>query len=91
MRKCLFIKYILYFPIGFIILVFLWYYLSSFGAVYQNTQVYLIKNTIISFCLSFLYPFAINLLPGILRNYALNDKNKKKEFLYEISKKIQLI
>ena len=32
-KRILIIKYILYFVIGMIFLIFLWYYLSSFGAV----------------------------------------------------------
>ena len=47
-RKCLIIKYICFYIFGTFFLLFLWYYLSSFGAVYKNTQIYLIKNTLIS-------------------------------------------
>ena len=49
-------------------------YLSSFGAVYQNSQFYLIKNILISFGFSLGYLFVINILPGILRIYSLKKK-----------------
>ena len=90
-KRSLALRYILYYIIGVIILSFLWYYLSSFGAVYKNSQIYLIKNTILSIILSFLYPFVINILPGILRFYALKDSHKEKECIYKISLIIQII
>ena len=70
-KRCLIIKYLLFFILSILFLLFFWYYLSSFCAVYQNTQIYLIKNILISFGFSLVYPFAINLIPGILRIYSL--------------------
>ena len=87
--KCLVIKFVLFFFICLIFLILFWYYISCFCAVYKNTQYYLIKDTTISFCLSLLYPFGLNLLPGILRIPSLNGTNK--ECMYKISKIIQLI
>ena len=83
------IKFIIFFVLVYIFLILFWYYLSCFCAVYRNTQTHLIKDTLITFCLSLLYPFGLNLLPGVLRIISLN--NKKGEFLYNISKLIQLI
>ena len=54
-------------------------------------DVYLIKNTIISFSIGLLYPFGLCLLPGIFRIQALKTKNKDKTFLYNMSKILQLI
>ena len=81
-RRRLILKYICYFGAGTIFLFFFWYYLSSFGAVYQNTQTYLIKNTLISFTVSLVYPFIINIF-GILRTIALKERNN--ECLYKLS------
>ena len=36
--KKLKIKFILYFILGYILLLFFWYYISMFDAVYMNTQ-----------------------------------------------------
>ena len=88
-KKCLVIKYLCFFVFGFLALLFLWYYLSSFGAVYQNTQIYLIKNTLISLGFALVYPFVLNLLPSFLRIYSL--KNPNRETIYKISKFIQYI
>ena len=88
-RRCLVIKYICFFIISIVFLLFLWYYLSSFGAVFKNTQVYLIKNVLISLSISIIYPFLINLIPGILRILSL--KNKNKEWIYTLSKFLQIL
>ena len=90
-KRCIIIKYICFYVLGSLVLIFIWYYLSSFGAVYQNTQIYLIKNTLISYGFSLIYPFIINLVPGIFRLYSLKDSTKKSECIYKISKIIQLI
>ena len=82
-------KFILFFIISFLLLLLFWYYLGCFGAVFKNTQIYLIKDTLISFGLSLIYPFILNLFPGILRISSLKKKNK--EFLYIISKFMQMI
>ena len=87
------IKFLILFIIDFIFLIFFWLYLGSFGAVYRNTQSHLIKDTLISFTLSLVYPFFLCLLPAIFRIPALNAKNKDKKFIYmyKVSKILQLI
>ena len=89
--KCLNIKFILFYSISFIFLIFFWYYLGCFCAVYINTQIHLITDTLLSFGLSLLYPFCICLLPGIFRIISLKDSGKGKKFLYIFSKLLQLI
>ena len=90
-KKNIILKYIIFFVSGTIILIFFWYYISSFGAVYQNTQIFIIKNTLISCLMSLIYPFIINFLPGIFRISALNDTQNKKECIFKFSKILQLI
>ena len=82
-KKCIIIKYICFYITSLIFLLFFWYKLSSFGAVYQNTQISLFKNTILSFAFSFIYPFIINLIPGAMRIYSL--KSSKRECIYKIN------
>ena len=88
-KRCLIIKYIIFFVSSFIFLIVFWYYLSSFCAVYQNTQIYLAINALISYIISSVYPLIFNLLPCILRVKSL--KNIDRECLYKISKFIQII
>ena len=85
------IKFILYFIFSFILLLFFWYYLSMFGAIYVNTQSHLIKDTLISFGLSMIYPFGIYLLPGFFRIPALSNKKNKRDFLYKLSQVFQML
>ena len=87
--RWLLIKNILYFIISILFLIFFWYYLSTFCAVYPNSQVHLIKNVFISFGLGLIIPFFINLIPGIFRIISL--KNKNAQFFYKISQLIQLL
>ena len=83
------IKFLLYFILSTTFMIFFWYYLSMFSARYKNTQLHLIKDTFISFGLSFIYPFGLYLLPGLLRIPALKKKNRN--VLYILSKVLQLL
>ena len=60
-----------------------------FGVIYKNTQVHLLKDTIMSFGLSLLIPFGIYLLPGFFRIPALSNHKNKKKCLYNFSKFLQ--
>ena len=86
--RCTLIKFLIFSFCNIVFLFLFWYYLSCFCAVYTNTQILLLKDTVISFCVSLLYPFIINLIPGILRNIALKKGNK---YLFIISRLIALI
>ena len=83
--------FLLYFIISSIFLLFFWYYISMFCAIYKNTQIHLIKDTLISFGISLLYPFGIYLIPGFFRIPALSNKRDNRECLYNISKLVQMI
>ena len=87
--KCLIIKFSLFFALNLILLVAFWYYVTCFNALYENTQIDLIINSVISFALSCIYPFIINIIPAFFRMDSLKDnkeeiiktnkKNKKKQ------------
>ena len=62
-----------------------------FGIIYKNTQYHLLKDTLISFGISFFQPFIICLLPGLFRIPSLSNPKKKRECLYNFSKIFQLI
>ena len=88
LKKIFKIKFMFFFILNLIFLGCFWIYLSCFSAVYHNTQIHLIKDTLISFGTSFISPIIIYLLPGIFRIPALKNKNRK--ILYVISKVLQL-
>ena len=89
--KCMKIKFAIFFVLNFILLGLFWYYLTCFNAIYQNTQIYLIKNTFISFAFSLFYPFFINIFPTMLRNCSLHSEKKDQEYFYKVSQIIQVI
>ena len=90
-RICLNFKFILFYILSVLFMIFFWYFISCFCAVFSNTQIILIKDTLISFGLSMIYPFGLNLLPGIFRIPSLKSKNKDKECLYKFSKVVAII
>ena len=90
-HKCIKIQFIIFFFISFLLLFFFWYFVACFCGVYVNTQIILLNDTLISFALSMIYPFGLNLLPGIFRIPALRDKKKSKECMYTISRYVSLI
>ena len=83
------LKFIFFVFISFIFLFSFFYYLACFCAVYKNTQIHLIKDSIISFGLSLIYPFFIYLIPGFFRISALRAKNR--ENMYKFSQFLQII
>ena len=85
------IKLLLYFIVIIIFLIFFWYYLSMFCAIYINTQIHLIKDTLLSFVLSFIEPLAIYLIPGIFRIPTLSKQHKNMSYLYRFSVFLQNI
>ena len=85
--KLLRLKFIWFFKLSIIFLLLFWYYLACFCAIYKNTQIHLLKDTIISFILSLIYPICIYLIPGIFR---INSLKKKSKCLYTIGKITQI-
>ena len=83
--KSIKIKCCVFFILGFILLGLYWYYISCFCAVYKNTQIIFLKNILISYGLSIIYPFEIYLMPTILRIYSLRSNKRNKELYYKIS------
>ena len=89
--KILFYRFIFYFIISSLFLLLFFYYLSCFCAIYKNTQIHLIKDTIISFGISLLYPIGLFLIPGILRLPSLKAPKNNRNIMFDISKIIQKI
>ena len=89
--KCVIIKFIFYFLLSILFLLFFWFFLSCFCWVYINSQIHLFKDTLISFGLSLVYPLFIKLIPGLFRLPALNAPNKDRKLMYKFSKIVQLL
>ena len=84
-------KFIIFIFISLLLGIAFWYYISCFCAVYINTQIILIKDSLISFGISMLYPFGINIFPGIFRIYALRAKTRNRICSYKFSQLLSLI
>ena len=91
MIKSFRIKIIIFNALGFIILAFAGYYITMFCAVYTNTQLHLLKDTLSSFGLTLFYPFGLYLIPGFFRIPSLKSQDKNKLCLYRTSQMISLI
>ena len=81
--KCYKIKFIVFIFSIILTLVAFWFYIGCFCTVYRNTQFYLLKDSLIGFGTSMLYPFGLLLVAGLLRFISIK---KKSAFLYKISK-----
>ena len=91
LKKNIKIKLTIFYIIGFLLMSFFWYYISCFCAAYKNTQLILIKDTLVSFGISMIYPFGLNLLPGIFRISAIRAPKKDKKCLYKFSQLVSYI
>ena len=92
-RKLLFnikFKISLFFIMTYILIVFIWIYLGCFCAVYKNTQIHLLLDVSSSFCLSFITPFFIYLIPGIFRMLSLRKK-VERPLMFKFSQLLQLL
>ena len=85
------IKFAIYFIVTFIFLIVFAFYIICFCGVYINTQIHLIKDSLVSFSLSLIYPFGIYLIPSIIRLFSLRAKKKNMKFIYKLSQTLQNI
>ena len=86
-KKCLNIKYAIFYTLCFIFLILFWFYLSSFCAVFQNSQIFLLENALISFAISIFLPLIYNLIPSFIRIHSFKAKS---QFFYKFSIILQL-
>ena len=83
--KCFKIKFIIFVVLILFTLFAFWFYIGCFCTVYHNTQFILLKDSLIGFGTSMLYPLGLFSLAGLLRISALK---KSCPCLYQISKLI---
>ena len=84
------IKFFIFFIFSTLLMLLFWYYISCFCAVFINTQIILIKDSIFSFILSNCYVFGLNLIIGLFRIYSLR-KSKDKYISYRLSQILSLL
>ena len=84
-------RFVVLFTISLLLLIFFWLYISCFCVVYKKTQIHLFKDILISFSSSFFTPFAVYILPSLIRIPSLKNEKKNKKCLYGLSKLLQSI
>ena len=89
MIKNIKIRFCCFFIITFILLLIFGYYISCFCCIYENTQIHLIKDSLLSLLISSIIPFFKSLIPGIFRIPALRNKKGNNSCLYKISQIIE--
>ena len=89
--KNLKLRFLIFFVVSYLLLFFFWYFISCFCAVYKNTQIMLLKDSLLSFGISLIYPIGLNLFPGFFRIPALKASKKDKKLLYKISLYLALL
>ena len=85
---CMKIRIIIYFILSLVFLIIFGYYVLCFCAVFENTQVELIKLTFTSWVFSLIYPFILCFFTGILRLLAFKLENS---CIYKIKQIFQLL
>ena len=85
------IKFTAFFTLTLIILMVFWAFITCFCGVYKNNQSHLIKDSLVGFIISLIYPFAKYLIPGIFRISALKTIKKDKKCMYKFSQLFQFI
>ena len=70
--------------------IFYWYLITCFCAVYQSIQVAFVKDSLSSFALGISFPFAIYLIPSLLRIIALRAIKSYFIYVYKLSNIIPL-
>ena len=69
--QCVKQKVTFFYIITFLMFAFYWYSIACFCAVYRNTQIAFIRNSLSSFALGLLYPFILYFFPAVLRIISL--------------------
>ena len=83
--RCINYKLIIFFIFTFLLFCFYWYIVSSFCAVYQNTQIIFIKDSLSSFLLGIIYSLFIYLIPSGFRLCSIKSVKMKYKWLYKLS------
>ena len=89
-QKCIKKKIIFFYIFTIVMFIFYWYLITCFCAVYQNTQIAFIKDSLLSLLLDNLIPFAIYIFPALFRLISLKTKGVFAKCMYQLSNIIPL-
>ena len=78
-------KLIIFFVFTFLVFIFYWYLITAFCAVYVNTQIVFIKDSLLSYAFGSLTPFIIYFFPVLFRHISLRCKCCEWKCMYTLS------
>ena len=84
-KKLIKIKIIFFYIFTLVMFGFYWYLITCFCAVYKNTQMAFIKDSLSSFILDNIIPLVIYLIPSLLRMISLKKNLLCSKHLYQLS------
>ena len=86
--RCIKVRVTIYYILSLAFLSIFGYYILCFCAIFENTQIQLIKSTFTSWLISLIYPLIICLVTSIFRSLAFKFKNR---ILYAIKRLMQFL
>ena len=86
--RCIKIRILIYYLLSFAFLVIFGFYVLCFCAVFENTQIELIKATFTSWLMSLIYPFIICFFTSLIRRFAFEWESS---CLYKVKQIMQFL
>ena len=86
--RCIRFRVSIYFILSFAFLIIFGFYVLCFCAVFENTQINLVKSTLTSWLMSLLYPFIICFFTSLIRNFAFQWKSS---CMYKVKQILQFL
>ena len=74
--RCIKLRIFIYYILSFAFILVFGFYVLSFCAIFENTQIVLIKSTFTSWVISLIYPFIIFLIASLIRSLSYSCKSK---------------
>ena len=74
--RCIKLRIFIYYILSFAFILIFGFYVLSFCAIFENTQIVLIKSTFTSWVISLIYPFIIFLIASFIRSLSYSCKSK---------------
>ena len=86
--KCIKVRIVIYYILSFAFIIIFGFYVLCFCAVFENTQITLIKSTFFSWLITLIYPFIICLITSSIRSASFKCNSK---CLYFVKKMMQFL
>ena len=86
--RCIKIRIFIYYLLSFAFIIIFGFYVFCFCAIFENTQLVLIKSTFTSWAISLIYPFIICLITSLFRSLSMACESK---CLYLVKQLLQML